>query len=383
MLVLACLTPLQFCIYPFALYSLYVLKKHFTEQIFIKRHRWLTFYIVLFGGILVQIPRSCQEVLLLLHINDEKSFSQVFVDDGNIDSDSSFLIKVFLYCDMIHFSLWAGVMSLLSIKTWLYFWDINYSNAVFDKEWLELLDPNHSEKKWPLFLKYRFLGNAVTLLKTDLPFIILFSVSMSFLVWQQAHEWALVIFLFMLSSNGIWFVIMWCKIPKIYDSLYIRSELMRGICIFFICSIGIGILIILEISNPAGIAWQIGWSGYYLSTFASYSIVYHTVLYIVRAIVITNDDDCNSSFCNCNINGGGNQSVELAIDIDIDPVLEKETRRWMSVVSTKSAKHGYLSFMRFVTKEFANENLLFITEYLMIRKIAQEMYIPQHIVCLR
>ena len=422
------LTPLQFGVYALTAYSLYLLKKHFDDQFFVKRHRWLTLWTVIFVGIFVPLPRSVQESLLLLNRTNEDRIEKIFDDrgDGGKDDlrsgDWSMEHKIFTYCDMVHFALWVGTMTLMCIKQWLYFWDIHYRNAVFDKEWQALLDPQHSEKKWPWYLN-RMFGDVKKILLVDLPTTVCICFGLCVLVYLNLYQFAFITFLASLAFTMSALIFLWWKIPKIYDPFFIRGELLLNTMALASAFTGLAVLTILR-NEREDLNWQISWSALYLSTLCSYVILYNTVVYVVHGMKETRKEDNNigdktkkeKRFCFCFIVRHREEEIEIEIEntnatngcknrtsrqivksieltngksVDYcreesmyhDPVLEKETRLWQSVVSTQSAKHGYLSFMRWVTKEFANENLLFITEYLMIRKIAQETYIPIHIVC--
>ena len=475
----------------FACYCLYqVISKYYHITYFHSRHALLSVSIC----IIIGIGPNIGSIFISFNLLFNNSFANSYIDGSYSLWLTIFAISMF-FC-------WILEFSILTLRSYLLYFDIHYTNAVLDSEWLNALDPSFNVSSDNFFVKNKpRLGNDYYILtRFVLPitvfFITIVSISIATGYVLAAYCVTIIPLLTCIIIQCVFFgacgncsncsncsnckVIRKYTIPKFHDSIFIRDEIkyciiMHLICGMFLISFSL-IRIIDGFDNKKQVLNGV-WVLHFSSLIPSFGVTFVSSLFVIGKYKNAEKQRLNAKYSNTNSKsnntnknkgtqlqvhwsksqsqsqshtqtqtqtprihyksraaststgstsvagahagsrtispnyknshgdsmanggnggGGGGHTFNEIIINDSDTnndgykssgdeklILKREKAiqlldEWENAITQTKTQFGFKCLMRFLASEFATENLLFVTEYLKIRKLIN---IPQNLVC--
>eukprot|EP01084_Bolivina_argentea_P298964 515309_1 len=325
---------------PMCIYAMYILTTNWNKTYFVKRRRTAILLMLILSciGLFVSIPG----VLIVNMIYDSPTLIPQHV-----------LLPVLVPAK---FSKFACTL-LMIVRTWLYYFDINYNKEMSNKEWKAYLNEcaisNYewfTSKKHTLGCHIYCSVRALLLTTAIIIVYIIFNIKAGL----SCDIYAITVYfiLFVIAA------LVWHKYPKFNDTLGIRAELKR---ILIVWTLGIvsadiawicGIYIYGTVKYDAFLLVAIGMMIVNLS-----AVVYFTIIDVY--IRYKRDEQLPM-----------NASYKLHVQSNSEQYKDVNIKSWKPIIQKID---GYQLFMTHLQAEFSIENLLFITEYAQLKMVMIEL----------
>jgi len=310
---------------PTIVYCGYQLHVNWREQYMIKRRRAIiiTIYCIFSAMLLFNIPLIVIPNLL------------------GLNTTNSIWHQIFEALDIP--GRWA-INLLFGSRVWLLYFDYHHGTSLASKSWQILISPDSVEQNW--FLQNRrTLGNHDFILKWIIgPIVFLRIIVHIALIYLVPSASFLYVEPILFGVNTVIVLLfmgwIWSKYPKFEDTFFIRHELRIVFLTVAIGSTCLGILLVILRHFNISPAMQacVG------QLFAGFMLLM-MIVYPKRMMIHELEEMVQYQ-------SGGRGQIDLA-------------DHWENKMGTK---HGYQQFANYLTKQFAVESLLFVTEFVQLRR---------------
>eukprot|EP01084_Bolivina_argentea_P310674 537622_1 len=305
---------------PFVTYIYYQLYKHWDNICFIKRRRINTFTMVIFGSfmMIVYIQLECCKELFF---------------------QSSYLLILFTH--FFYFISQIGSALFFVARIWYLYYDHKLYEIVNNKVWHSVINNVHFENSWFVKQKHTYGDEKYILLNICVPIFVVSSIIYLILYFTLFATGDLVSGV-VISIAAVFGVKIWRKFPKYHDTLSIRKELKIYLLLTFVSIIVMAIYILISWQFP-----QIYFVIHFCGMISISIALYILVIYPIKSIEM--------------------DSLIEMMSLQTHDVQDK--KHWIEFLNenNKQMDH-YSSFMTFLGQELSAENLLFITEYLQLKR---------------
>ena len=215
------------------------------------------------------------------------------------------------------------------------------------------IDPSIIKNNWFLINKHKY-GNSIWIIKwLVLPCVVVFAAIWGLLFGLFAHAYEehkknyfTYIYILITTFGAIhvpWWIKWWRKYPAFNDNLGIRKEIKYILITTVIATLLMVISSILTIMVSPDLEMLMG----IILTGVAAIFFYLTVIYPEKANTVAVNDKTDAS-----VSGNGNATRQRMI-------------HWKEIIKSMD---GYEQFASFLEKEFSTENILFVTEYVQLKK---------------
>ena len=244
-------------------------------------------------------------------------------------------------------------MVLLTTRVWFLHFDLKYNVAILNYNWWETIT---NETNWYIRKKKTY-GCLKFMWRYILCIAILWCM-LTIICWIISERLQRISFT--IGANICWVIMIWCfcKMPPEYDVLLIRKEINRLVIYYFICAVWYGV------AAGASLGEKYLWMQW-VSAFVSYSLtISMTTMSTLwpraeqnRGLMFFKPDRLRSDIINKN----------LSLDKEQDRN-NKSILSWEIYINQVDDDGNWNKFMRFLTRDFAIENLCFAIEVIQFKQ---------------
>ena len=277
--------------------------------------------------------------------------------------------------------------SLIALRVYLLWFEQKHSDLVTSEGWLALMDPKFGENNW-FYQNSTTFGSSQWMMKC----LVFPSAFAWTLLWGVTHYYARYerevssedVSLVYRAFTGLWLlfqcgavVCCWSRYSSFMDNLEIRSELKGILTIMALASV---LMFISAFISLRADQWVDQFTMIILMIslcFAQIAVLWFMVIYPQRKWEAMNWDEYSAPISRRHTNLASTSRASTSRAHKISPsgsrnpdfdVSASDTKSWTDHVSTME---GFTSFCNFLHFQFAAENLLYIVEYMAIKKLVQ------------
>eukprot|EP01084_Bolivina_argentea_P113711 202621_1 len=254
-----------------------------------------------------------------------------------------------------------GLLSLLTLRVYLLWFDFEYSRILTSKKWLILMNPSFLQTNWFSINKRKYGSSKYMTLYIVLPVVCIYYSTYAIIhISIRNYTSGSIQNSLVLGFTAFWMFIhaficikYWKRYPKFMDNLYIRQELkitIKILCAVVVSIFAVSMLAMFEFYDEEA------------SIILLY-IISGSLTFLYWLMVAYPQQMCNPSLKK-------RASLQRQLSNLIKP--ESKFNTYVSWKQITGEMKGYEHFCNFLEKEFAIENLMFITEYIMIKNIMKQ-----------